>query len=240
MRGYDLSVTKPDSAEVLAAKQALGVTYISATFVKLLLPQYGQPDALCIAEAPGLSVVESPMGRGSRGFTAYDPAHNKVVWIKDYWRIDEPDMEKEGDIYQELRLHNVPHIPTFERGDVTKTDLCKSSNQPVEGRALGMQAGGSEDVCAVQAGVGNEEAKTGDQYLLELLELPGEEEDRRIIQGYAMRVYKRRREQFKRPTLSSKCSKRRPRTEILGPATTSGWRKSSPVAMYRRGNAKAN
>jgi hypothetical protein len=128
MRGYDASVTTPISDEVTAAREALQITDKDTTFVKLMIPQDEEPDAFYIAELPPFS-WRSPIGRGTRGFAAYDLTNDKVVWIKDYWRINAPDIEKEGDIYADLHHHNVPHIPRFERGgDITSSSLCKTSH----------------------------------------------------------------------------------------------------------------
>jgi hypothetical protein len=39
-------------------------------------------------------------------------AKKGLAWLKVMWRVDQNDIEKEGDIYQYLRTFNVPHIPT--------------------------------------------------------------------------------------------------------------------------------
>jgi hypothetical protein len=58
----------------------------------------------------------SPFGRATRVFFAYDTGSKKQVFLKDYWRVDEPGMEKEGDIYGELKKHGVRHIAPFDCG----------------------------------------------------------------------------------------------------------------------------
>jgi Fungal protein kinase len=128
MRGFDTSVTTPNSDEVAAARDALQITDKDPTFVKVMVPQDKEPDAFYIAKSPSFC-WQSPMGRGTRGFAAYDFTNDKVVWIKDYWRINAPEIEKEGDIYADLHRHNVPHIPKLERGgDITSSLLCITSH----------------------------------------------------------------------------------------------------------------
>jgi Fungal protein kinase len=130
LRGYDPSVTIPDSREQILAKNALRITDDKATFVKLCIPDDRGvlADRSYIAETPPYT-PRSPMGRNTRGIVAYDLMKQKVVWIKDYWRIIGPGMEKEGDIYVDLHRHCVPHIPRFERAsEIKSNDLCTTSN----------------------------------------------------------------------------------------------------------------
>ncbi|KAG2131428.1 uncharacterized protein EDB93DRAFT_1108121 [Suillus bovinus] len=42
---------------------------------------------------------------------------DRVVYLKDTWRIDSNDMQKEGDTYRQLHGYQVPHIAPFERGN---------------------------------------------------------------------------------------------------------------------------
>ena len=128
-RGYDTTVVDPDPHEVLAAKDALQLEATNGiNFIKLSIPHASQPDAYYVAEVPAFT-SRSPFGKGTRGFPAYDLQNKKVVWVKDYWRTDAPDMEKEGDIYADLHRYNIPHIPVFERGgDIKCSALCSTSN----------------------------------------------------------------------------------------------------------------
>ena len=43
---------------------------------------------------------------------------NQIVYIKDYWRLEEG--EKEGEIYWTLEEKNIPNIPRFYCGN----DMC--------------------------------------------------------------------------------------------------------------------
>ena len=41
----------------------------------------------------------------------------KVVFVKDYWRPDSPEIEKEGDIYRSLERAQVPCVAPFGVGN---------------------------------------------------------------------------------------------------------------------------
>ncbi|KAI0075719.1 hypothetical protein K474DRAFT_1646223 [Panus rudis PR-1116 ss-1] len=74
--------------------------------------------------------TRSLFGRGTRGFvalkldengtdTASDDLSKNLVFLKDSWRLNEENMEVEGAIYEDLRGHGVPHLPTvLAAGDV--------------------------------------------------------------------------------------------------------------------------
>ncbi|KAG1763736.1 hypothetical protein EV702DRAFT_1156666 [Suillus placidus] len=59
----------------------------------------------------------SLIGRATRSLPVYDPVKGRVVYLKDTWRIDSHDMQKEGDTYRQLHGYQVPHIAPFERGN---------------------------------------------------------------------------------------------------------------------------
>jgi hypothetical protein len=43
----------------------------------------------------------------------------KLVYLKDLWRVDHPEIQREGDVYRELHEAEVPNIATMGRaGDV--------------------------------------------------------------------------------------------------------------------------
>jgi hypothetical protein len=50
-------------------------------------------------------------------FVVLDLERDEVMCLKDTWRIDHEGMEKEGDIYTDLRRVGVPYIPDFICGD---------------------------------------------------------------------------------------------------------------------------
>jgi hypothetical protein len=128
LRGYDTSVTDPSPDEVSASRTALRITSKNNSFRKLRVAECGEPDLFYIVETPPFG-WRSAIGRGSRGLPAYDLENETVVWVKDYWRVDAPSIEKEADVYRELHRSGVPHIPRLSRGgDVTGGPLCTTSN----------------------------------------------------------------------------------------------------------------
>ncbi|KAH9950842.1 hypothetical protein B0H21DRAFT_462975 [Amylocystis lapponica] len=52
------------------------------------------------------------VGRGTRGYVAIDCATRDFVFLKDAWRVDMPDIEREGDVLQTLNDTGVRNIPT--------------------------------------------------------------------------------------------------------------------------------
>ncbi|GBE82916.1 hypothetical protein SCP_0413030 [Sparassis crispa] len=73
--------------------------------------------------------AEGVVGRCTRGYIAVDCQDESFVFLKDVWRVDHPDMPKEGYILEDLNLHGVEHIPKVVcHGDVesqqTLTQLC--------------------------------------------------------------------------------------------------------------------
>lgn len=62
---------------------------------------------------------ESPCGRATRGYLAYDLKDEKLVFLKDSWRTLDNVLLSEDEIYKQLREHNVPHLPeVLAAGDV--------------------------------------------------------------------------------------------------------------------------
>jgi hypothetical protein len=117
--GEDASVS-PESSDELVAK--LATEHLACQGDKLLrlmvprgsdsnIPRFG---SYLIPHPKYTS--RSPFGRATRSFFAYDVVNEKVVFLKDYWRVDEPGMEKEGDIYAALKEHDVRHIASFDCG----------------------------------------------------------------------------------------------------------------------------
>ena len=61
----------------------------------------------------------SVVGRGTRAHIAYDVSGNRLVFCKEYWRLDVPSHYPEGDILMRLHSMGVPYIATpIVAGDV--------------------------------------------------------------------------------------------------------------------------
>jgi Fungal protein kinase len=63
--------------------------------------------------------TEALIGRATFGYIAYEVESGNLVYLKDFWRVDHPEIQKEGDVYRELQDAQVPNIAKMGRaGDV--------------------------------------------------------------------------------------------------------------------------
>ncbi|KAA1467253.1 hypothetical protein DENSPDRAFT_847428 [Dentipellis sp. KUC8613] len=105
-RGHDPSVTVASAAErALAEKHSM-----TGDIHKVLVVND-------VDKAKRYFLISSPTeyklvvtGRASFGDIALDLQTEKRVWLKDSWRIDLDEMEKEFDIYEKLRAYHVRNI----------------------------------------------------------------------------------------------------------------------------------
>ena len=58
----------------------------------------------------------SLLGRATRAYIAYDLREERLVFLKDAWRIDHPKLRPEFDTYRDLKEHDVPHLPEILYG----------------------------------------------------------------------------------------------------------------------------
>jgi hypothetical protein len=59
-------------------------------------------------------------------YIAYNIITSKLVYLKDFWHTDLPEIQKEGDIYRRLHDAEVPNIPALgPAGDVPLSPDCK-------------------------------------------------------------------------------------------------------------------
>jgi RIO-like serine/threonine protein kinase fused to N-terminal HTH domain len=89
--------------------------------VKLSIPDTGG-HCYFVTSAPEATLY-TPPGRATRGFKAYHISEQKVVFLKDSWRIDLPDIQAEGNVYRTLRdaeVRNVPHC--LASGDISPAE----------------------------------------------------------------------------------------------------------------------
>ncbi|KAH9936638.1 uncharacterized protein B0H18DRAFT_1206888 [Fomitopsis serialis] len=73
----------------------------------------------------------SPTGGGTRGYIAYDVAEHRLVFFKEYWRVDEPTYHPEGEVYLELQKHGVQYIAT----PIAAGDVCGATGEARSTRA---------------------------------------------------------------------------------------------------------
>ena len=55
-------------------------------------------------------------GRGTCAYLAYGLHERRLVFLKDLWRAKDRHLRSEFDVYQELRLNDVPFIPDMIYG----------------------------------------------------------------------------------------------------------------------------
>jgi len=66
--------------------------------------------------------TEALIGRATFGYIAFDVERGELVYLKDFWRVDHPEIQKEGDVYLELHEAEVRNIAKMGRaGDVRST-----------------------------------------------------------------------------------------------------------------------
>jgi hypothetical protein len=59
------------------------------------------------------------IGRATFGYIAYDVERDNLVYLKDFWRVDRPEIQTEGEVYRELHKADVPNIAKLgHAGDV--------------------------------------------------------------------------------------------------------------------------
>jgi hypothetical protein len=117
MRGKDESVSDPLLTEKVAARDALQLDE-KTPLVKLSIPD-ADGVRYFVTSAPK-ATPNTPPGRATRGFKAYDVLQETVVFLKDSWRIDLPDLQAEGQVYRMLRDANVCNVPhCLASGDIS-------------------------------------------------------------------------------------------------------------------------
>jgi hypothetical protein len=128
MRGMDQSVSELTLTEAAAAKRALGLDKSDNTvrLFKLKIPRAGSALSFFITQAPK-AMAYTPPGRATRVFTAYDITEEKVVLLKDSWRINLPDILAEGLTYEKLMDVEVCNIPRCVASGDIKTDKYRAT-----------------------------------------------------------------------------------------------------------------
>jgi hypothetical protein len=118
-RGVDTSVEEPSAAEAAAARELL-MLEPPVPLVKLAVPSSKTKElAYYVGPMPTAMRNASPTGRSTRIFIAYDIHEKRKVFLKDTWRVGQPNMVKEGDVYEVLEAAGVSCIAPFLRaGDI--------------------------------------------------------------------------------------------------------------------------
>jgi len=116
IRGVDPTVTVPTYKEICLTRQCLDLKD-NVTLVKMTVPT-GDTECSYIAPTPKAQPY-TPPGRATRGFVAYDLQRRRKVFVKDTWRVDLPDIEREGETYELLAGAQVRNIASCSAaGDI--------------------------------------------------------------------------------------------------------------------------
>ncbi|KAN0120535.1 hypothetical protein V8E52_004362 [Russula decolorans] len=127
MRGIDESVSDPSLTEKVAAREALQLDE-TVPLVKLSVPN-ADGVRFFVTSAPEATLY-TPPGRATRGFKAYDILQQTMVYLKDSWRIDLPDIQAEGQVYVILRDAGTQHVPhCLASGDILSEDYHATKTQ---------------------------------------------------------------------------------------------------------------
>ena len=64
-----------------------------------------------------------PLGHATHGSRAWDVMNQRMVYLKDLWRVNKDDFKVEGAIYTFLMKHGVENIANcLASGDITDVD----------------------------------------------------------------------------------------------------------------------
>ena len=127
-RGHDTTVSsvEDDEAELALPKLKTYPKFENlqkSQLHKILVWDDRAPDEnpKCYITPSAKWATEALIGRATFGYIAYDVESGNLVYLKDYWRVDHPDVQKEGDVYRELHEAEVPNIARMGRaGDVPR------------------------------------------------------------------------------------------------------------------------
>jgi hypothetical protein len=97
----------------LAARQHLSLKPEEAIF-QFQVPVKDSETQYYIGSKPTFKSNASPTGHATCTFIVYDLVSKQSIFLKDMWRVNMPDIEPEGDIYQKLHAKGVEYIAPFE------------------------------------------------------------------------------------------------------------------------------
>jgi hypothetical protein len=128
-RGYDTTVCSAEDDEAEAALPKLRDHFKVRTLDKEHLHNILAWDDRGLDNKPRSYITPSAkwvtdalIGRATFGYIAYDVESRILVYLKDFWRVDHPEIQTEGDVYHELHDAEVPNIAKLGcAGDVRLT-----------------------------------------------------------------------------------------------------------------------
>jgi len=147
-RGHDTTVCPADDNEALLALPKL------RTYPKFENVQTGHLHSILVWDdrspddeprryiTPSAKwATEALIGRATFGYIAYDVERGELVYLKDFWRVDHPEIQKEGDVYRELHEAEVRNIAKMGRAG----DVRSSANDGQVRASVGVQRTRTQD-----------------------------------------------------------------------------------------------
>jgi hypothetical protein len=115
-RGHDSTVGTPTKEELERASQFVG-EMDKTSFLAVSISPPGQTDPKRYIIPTPIARTDIPVGRWTRASRAYDLENQKEVFLKDTWRMVEPNILPESSVYKILQQKGVPNIPYCTYGD---------------------------------------------------------------------------------------------------------------------------
>ena len=109
----DCSVSKPSEKEAILARKLLKLEACVRLVKFEVYDEINNTVSYYIGSKPTFNSNTSLTGRATQTFVVADLDMEHIVFLNDTWRIDLPDMMKEGMIYHTLHKANVSNIPSF-------------------------------------------------------------------------------------------------------------------------------
>ena len=92
--------------------------------------------------------TDALIGRGTFGYIAFDVERGDLVYLKDFWRVDHPERQKEGDVYRELDEAEVRNIAKMgPAGDVRHVQVSSAGSHKTRTQDYLRSPGGRNAWC---------------------------------------------------------------------------------------------
>ncbi|KAK7041708.1 hypothetical protein VNI00_008997 [Paramarasmius palmivorus] len=109
-RGHDPSVIEvTDPVRAQEVRDTLGMDTTDKVWEFIVIDEQGEEHRF-VGGKLEFRGVASPAGRSTRGFLVLD-GQGKRRYLKDTWRILSDAIQKEGEVYDLLKQHDVSHVP---------------------------------------------------------------------------------------------------------------------------------
>ncbi|KAF9475561.1 hypothetical protein BDN70DRAFT_864698 [Pholiota conissans] len=142
-QGYDSTVTAATNEEIALMDEATQDRMVAENshhreFRKMLVPDREDPtvEKPVLFSYPPHYECRSPFSRSTRAMLVFDLTLKKFSFLKDFWRPNTADIEKEGDIYKILEDKEVKNTAAFGMGndvrdhETVTQDLASRTNLP--------------------------------------------------------------------------------------------------------------